>query len=297
MVVSNAPIDQNPGQPRSTSPTVFTPAQALTAALALLFAPPAGAVSLLLYDPAAGTLPQAQDWLTYIAPVGPAAQQTAEGAAVDTTNAGASADDANLAAGFFNHSLSLTLFPPADSWALKNAAFPELDPARGFSVSFALRLRDEDHDGGTTGQRAGFSIILLAKDLTGIELGFWEDQVWAQSGPDFQRAESAVFDTTVGTPTYALTIETNRYRLTADGVALLTGPTRNYSAANPFPDPYNSPNMLFLGDDTGSAAADFTLGRVLLTPDLAAAPVPPTPLLLLAPLGWLARRRRRTPHR
>jgi hypothetical protein len=52
--------------------------------------------------------------------------------------------------------------------------------------------------------------------------------------------------------------------------------------------------MLFLGDDTGSAGADFTLGRITLASGPFPAPAPPAWLLLTGGLLCLAVRRRRT---
>jgi hypothetical protein len=52
--------------------------------------------------------------------------------------------------------------------------------------------------------------------------------------------------------------------------------------------------MLFLGDNTTSASADFTLGRITLTTGpFAATPAPLPAWLILAGAGWLASRRPR----
>ena len=254
--------------------------------LALLAAPAAGAAEYLLYDESAGNKPQDQAWMTYfydfLTGADPGTSAVAGGVTMDSTG------DLGDAAGFFNHGVSITLFPPSYSWTLKNPGFPALERNDGFRLSFELLIRDEDHFIGDP--RAGFSVLLLGDDLLGVELGFWEDEIWSQDGPDFNaKGESALFDTTAGSILYELTILGSDYLLTAGGTDLLTGALRDYSAADPFPDPYETPNMLFLGDNTGSAGADFTLGRITLTTDV---PAPATGLLLAGGLLWLGRRRR-----
>jgi hypothetical protein len=240
--------------------------------LAALGTPAASAGEIVLYDNTAGNLPQDQQWLTYIGVA--SVSSPADGVTVDTR-----AFDL-LAAGYFNHSLNAT----PDDWSLKDPAFPSLDPSLGFTLGFELQILDEDH---VSSDRAGFSVILLGQDLLGIELGFWEGEIWAQSGPSFTHAEGAPYNTTLERVLYELTIVGTSYFLRADGNQLLTGATRDYSPATPNPDPYGTPNMLFLGDDTGSAGAQFTLGGLTLTPN--AAPAPPVWALLLGGIAWLGR--------
>lgn len=133
---------------------------------------------------------------------------------------------------------------------------PEMNRADGFHVSFILQLSAEEH---VSTNRAGFSVIALASDTWGIELGFWTNAVWAQGGPDFQRAEAVSHDTTTVRSRYDLVIAGDRYSLNAGGQQLLEGPLRNYAG---FGSPYNTPSFIFVGDDTSSAAARFVLGRV-----------------------------------
>ena len=64
---------------------------------------------------------------------------------------------------------------------------PGLDRAKGFALLFSAQLDAETHKNTN---RAGFSVILLADDKQGIELGFWTDTIFAQSdAPLFTRAE------------------------------------------------------------------------------------------------------------
>ena len=142
-----------------------------------------------------------------------------------------------------------------------------LDRAAGFTLQFTVQIRQEARNNAN---RAGFSVILLAEDLRGIELAFWPDKIWAQAdSPLFTHAEEAPYDTTSGLIVYDLTIVTDTYSLAANGTAVLTGPVRDYTAWEPpisgAPDPYETPNLIFLGDDTGSAAAEVWLQNVVIT--------------------------------
>lgn len=141
-------------------------------------------------------------------------------------------------------------------WFNDPAGEPAMDRTAGFQVSFILQLVAEEH---VSPHRAGFSVIALASDTWGIELGFWTNAVWAQSGPDFQRAEEAVLDTTAAPRRHDLVIVDDRYALHAEGRLVLEGPLRNYAS---FGAPYNAPRFIFVGDDTSSAAAQFVLGRL-----------------------------------
>ena len=127
--------------------------------------------------------------------------------------------------------------------------------------------------------RAGVSVIALSSDLMGVELGFWGDRIWAQSGPSFTKAEEGLFNTTSALTSYTLQFTGTTYSLTANGVPLLTGPLRNYSS---FGAPYNIPNFIFFGDDTTSARGSFRTSRITLG---GAAPEPASLGLLGSGLG------------
>ncbi len=155
---------------------------------------------------------------------------------------------------------------------------PDMDRATGFQVSFVLQVLADEH---ASTNRAGFSVIALAADLWGIELGFWTNAVWAQSGPDFQRAEEAAWDTAAAARRYDLVIAGGRYALHVEGRRRLEGPLRQYAA---FGAPYATPRFVFLGDNTSSASALLVLGRLAVwtLPRLAAAAGPAGEITVMA---------------
>lgn len=133
-----------------------------------------------------------------------------------------------------------------------------LDRAAGYGVRFSVQVAQESH---IRADRAGFSVLVLSnQDVSGtlgIELGFWTDEIWAQEGgasPDlFTHAEGVAFDATA-MHDYDLMVLAEQYALYADGALILTGALRDYAAFEGQPNPYATPDLIFLGDDTGSAA-------------------------------------------
>lgn len=108
--------------------------------------------------------------------------------------------------------------------------------------------------------RAGFSVIVLSNDLRGIELAFWQDEVWAQAdSPLFTHAEGAAFDSGAGRTHFRLEVRRDRYELRADGGLLLAGPLRDYST---FGSPYNIADFVFFGDDTSRGRTLAELARI-----------------------------------
>lgn len=156
----------------------------------------------------------------------------------------------------------------------------------GFALGFTMKLDSETHDGPNGPNRAGVSVIVVTNDLMGIELGFWADRIWAQSGPGFTKAEEGFFNTTAALATYNLQIVGGNYQLLANGTPIVSGILRNYSS---FGAPYNIPNFMFFGDDTTSARGSFRTSRITLG---GTAPEPTTlGLLAMGGLLWVRRRR------
>ncbi len=146
--------------------------------------------------------------------------------------------------------------------------------------------------------RAGFSIILLGKNNRGIELGFWGDRVFAQKqNPLFVHGEEALIDTLSQERNYLLAIHNGTYTLQADGVEILSGSCRDYTAfsGGPFGTgiPYTLPNFVYMGDNTTSAQADVRLGNISLNPSFTPVPEPSSSscllLVTLLALTWRGR--------
>jgi hypothetical protein len=209
------------------------------------------AVALPLYTGSIGTKPSAQGW-TY-GGVGFASEA------------------------IVNNSVVLDTRTIGDATQIGYARIlPAINSTTGFTLSFTAQLFNESHNGNDN--RAGFSVILLDSAHQGVELGFWTNQIFAQSIA-FTRAEVAAFDTTTITD-YRLSFFSGNYTLYANGSTnpLLSGSMRDYSVSN-IPT-YLTDNFIFFGDDTRSAQARVGIASV----SVADAPEPPTWALLFAPV-------------
>ena len=221
-----------------------------------------GKKTFILYDVSSGAIPAAQIMSFFDFPPGDIIQTYENGSTtLDTTKSGNS-----TYAGWTSNAAS-------------TPGFPSLDRATGFQLDFTMQVENESH---TNNNRAGFSIIILSTDAKGIELAFWENEIWAQNddatGGLFTHGESASFPTTTGTIHYQLIVTNDTYTLNANGAPTLSGPLRDYSKFEGFPDPYQSPNFLFLGDDTTSAQARIRLSFVSITgTERAFLPTTPSP--------------------
>ena len=144
----------------------------------------------------------------------------------------------------------------------KPMGYAPLDRVGGYQVLFTMQVLSETH---ASNDRAGFSVLVTSSDKRGIELGFWENEVWAQEGGSinpFTHAEGAAFNTTSDLIAYCLTVMGDRYTLAANGSTVLAGPLRDYTLAPapPLPiNPYTTANLIFLGDDTSAAQARIKL--------------------------------------
>jgi len=256
--------------------------------LTLLASQRAIAQTTVLYDGTKSTLPTPQGWLNFTSQPAGATQTLAAGSVgpttLDTTSSVA------LEAGYSNCVAPMAL--GATSLAYYNTSFPTLAPTTGFDLTFNMKLDSESHPGSTN--RSGFSVILLGSDDNGVELGFWQGSVWAQSTTFTRTSEiSTSFDPTTGFYQYDLHIQGSTYSLSANGTQILTGSTRSYSStANstlPYPLelPYDTPNFVFLGDDTQAAQAVAEIQSVAIS-----VPEPTCGILMIGMAGLLLGRRR-----
>jgi hypothetical protein len=248
--------------------------------------------TLVLYDAASGDIPSTSGMSFTDFPPGVALPMFLDGATlVDTTISGT-----DTYAGWI-------------AGEVTTPDFPILDSAAGVQVNFTVQVDSEAH---TNNDRAGFSVIILDKAAKGIELSFWENEIWVKSdeatGGLFKHGEGIAFATNALTD-YQVTFTGDTYTLTANAQLLLTGRLRDYSAFAGFPDPYQTPNFLFLGDNTTSAQARVRLLFVSVTgtepvvltsvpmvsstsqsqPSVTPDPdLPPSkPVFELCPSGWL----------
>ncbi len=174
-------------------------------------------------------------------------------------------------------------------YAITNTLYSALDRNLGYSFNFTVRVISETH--GPNNDRAGFSAIVVGQDFNGIELGFWENTIFAQNA-DFTPGESVAFDTKTALVDYQIRVLDSSYTLLANGTPRLTGSLRDYRASAPVfpPLPYTVPNSNFLGDDTMSAKANLALSKasmeanigllVTSVTDIAASPPPTLPVTL-----------------
>ncbi len=196
----------------------------------------------VLYNAAPATLPTAQGWSFLALPALAAESFDGGGALLDTSISG----------GIFAGWSRVSPVP--------------LDRAQGYTLRLELQLLSESH---VSTNRAGVSWIVLGSDRKGIELGLWTDRIWAQSdAPLFTQAEGVALALGTGWRELRLTVLGDRYALAVDGTEVLAGVVRDYTPFTGPIDPYETPNFLFLGDDTTSArgALRFRRMELILTP-------------------------------
>lgn len=164
---------------------------------------------------------------------------------------------------------------PNGSNALVNPAFPSLDRAIGFRLRFQAQVVQE----ASQADRSGFSVIVLGNDAKGVELSF-EGKNPGTSADDFIFVQQPAFDsedeekTAAGLfpitdlQTYDLVILGDGYTLSVNGQERLTGSVKAYqfdpaTSAPQLPvNPYQIPNLVFLGDDTDTGKSTYTLGPI-----------------------------------
>jgi hypothetical protein len=205
----------------------------------------------------------------------------AEGVGTATLNTNLGKNNSGYA-GYANYqysipleSISLTTKPAqilaSGSFDLVNPEFPSLDQTTGFELAFNVAITSES----SKANRAGFSVIVIAQDGKGIELGFKRekksDRIFAQ-GEKFTEAEDTsemTLDLTEPTD-YVLKVQGDEYTLLMNETGILSGKLRAYQfnptkSSPPLPfNPYETPNFLFFGDDTDQGQAEFTLGTIAI---------------------------------
>ena len=264
----------------------------------------AGAQTTVLYNGAKDAGSDTPDsaaegsWLEYTAGGGSPTVSSSGGATTLNTTVGNATP--SPPAPPYSDEAGYSNYTPAGAMVNSPSPFPSLNPTPGFSVAFDVNVTSEFHSGTT---RAGFDVIVLGSDKKGVELGFWENDVWAQEyssgftpdpSEDADTENGASFASTFSTAAatgnfhdYVLSIIGTNYSLTDDGATILTGQTHDYTASAMLP--YTLANYVFIGDDTTEAAADESFSLLAVT-----VPEPATATGLLFVFSAALGRRRRS---
>ncbi|MEB3266371.1 MAG: hypothetical protein VKN13_07145 [Cyanobacteriota bacterium] len=228
-----------------------------------------GSARQVLVDPGAGSLPQDQGWLAWGPPVGGAAVALGSTSGPGESVRLNSLASAALVGGWSSHQL---LVPQP-----VNPALPVLNASTGVRLQLDLAITAERH---SSPHRAGWSLTLLASDGLGIELGFWSNAIWSQRGGGLatlftRHPQEQVNRSTAGMVRYDLVLIGSRYLLLANNRLILQGARRSYGAFDPASsgvtlpyNPYRTPGLLALGDNSRSASVDAQLGAVTLIQSL-----------------------------
>ncbi len=142
----------------------------------------------------------------------------------------------------------------------------QLDARTGYSVAFTLQIISET----SNPNRAGFSLLVISSNQTGVELGFRTNQIFAQSS-SFLESNNSLLNTTTSR-NYTLQVVNGQYTL-LDGAtpvgSLNNQSLNNYSSFNPalsnppLPfNPYTTSNLIFFGDNTDQGTANFTISNI-----------------------------------
>ncbi|MGK7903666.1 MAG: hypothetical protein AB4352_20120 [Hormoscilla sp.] len=142
-----------------------------------------------------------------------------------------------------------------------------LDQSLGYSIVFNVTLNSTTSNNPN---RAAFSITAIGVGNQGIELAFEPNSIFAQNA-DFTLGENQPFTTNSNTD-YELRVTSSNYQLFANSSQILTGSLRTYNF-NPLTsdpplgtfNPYEIPNFIFLGDNTGQEDGEFTLRSASVT--------------------------------
>jgi hypothetical protein len=253
----------------------------------------ATAATIVLYDGAtfSGTPNTAPgSYLTFNSfdlsnPLATPGTQTASGGKT-TLN---TASPESLYGGYSNYNLSNRL---------ANQAFPILDSNAGYTLSFTFKINSQTNTGDNGSSRAGFSVTALDSNKKGIEIGFRNDDIFAQrsdfSGVDIAEQKTSFGSTLANFSTYDLKVLGNSYTLSNGGNNLFSGLLRSYTiSSNPLTAVYGNPNFLFFGDNTTSAGASVDIQNITLTTNSTAVPEPSEAIgtIVAAGLGLLLDRK------
>jgi hypothetical protein len=217
------------------------------------------AAPVTLYDGSQSSTPDKQGWIYLLDPLvfNQARQVGADGGVNLNT-----LRNPNDHAGYFARVPLLTPHPNIPE---------EFSRERGYQIGFTIQLSSEVH---VRPDRAGFNIIATSRDLMGIELSFWTDEVFAQSVAFIHSEGNKQLPFQLATEyvDFVLEISGDTYTLSGNGAEILTGPLRDYSG---FGNPYNITDFLFFGDDTTSASASVNIRSIWIDTELSGTEPPP----------------------
>jgi hypothetical protein len=239
------------------------------------------AATIRLYEPGVGLTPNTSnaDGGPYLVfgQSGGGTQTSLDGAGTNLNTTLNTTNPNATAAGYSNRGVIIGI--PATPGAFVNGAFPRLDRTTGYTLSFNAAIVSES---SASPDRAGFSVIALSSDAQGIEIGFSPSNgvIFAQNF-NFTQGESFVIES-LPAANYDLAILGSIYTLSANKTQILTGNLRSYNPTALF-NPYQTPDFIFLGDDTSQARANVNLGAVSLT--TTAVPFEFSPALGLVAIG------------
>jgi hypothetical protein len=212
---------------------------------------PRASTTYTLYDGGLGGTPDTQSFLYLNLPTGTATQSESGG----VTTLDTKVVSMGAYAGYFGDRVTVP-------------QIPVLDRTEGYTLTFTVQVEAEAHGNNN---RAGFSVIVLGNDNKGIEMAFWENEIWVQDDDAddpadlFTHAEGVVFSPTVALETYKLIILGDSYSLVVSDTTILSGTLRDYTNFSGPIDPYETPNFIFMGDNTTSAEARIKLSFVSVT--------------------------------
>jgi len=228
------------------------------------------ATSITLYDGTSGVTPDQYNspspWLNF-GYIGGATQTASNNATTLNTTT-----NNNIFAGYSNYNVTSAAppyyFTPTTT---VNPSFPVLDANAGYSLSFTVQISSETN---TLSNRAGFSVIAISSNGEGIELDFTSNSIFSQNSTFTGIDEQATdLSTTLGSLTqYNLDVSGSSYTLSSGSTTILTGLLQTYTVpAGIGGRVYDTPNFIFLGDDTTAASASVNIQSISVD---AATPVP-----------------------